>query len=330
MTRVDIGDATLYLGDCMDILPTLGRVDAVITDPPYGVLDEAWDDMTRRELARFTMAWASRAAMLSETAVIFFGERTRGVVSPILAALYEDVRQVIWNKLGGSVAEDRMFYAFESAYFCHPSDNWETAEPKNLLVGQLLTQARVGTGLSRGAIDMVVRGKKTGLCFRWEEGSCLPTAEQVVLMKTCLPLGSDFDAALHDAWRVKDVSVGKARAETAKRAAKSLDVLSFPVPTTRDHPTQKPVALMAQLMDVAVPNGGTVLDCFMGSGTTGVAAIQKGLTFVGIEREPKYFDIACKRIEQAYAQGQLFAPEQAKPEQLTLSPTSAGLTEGAI
>ncbi len=59
----------------------------------------------------------------------------------------------------------------------------------------------------------------------------------------------------------------------------------------------------------------TILDPFMGSGTTGVAAIQLGRSFIGIEREPKYFDIACKRIEQAVAQGQLFAPEPPKQVQ---------------
>lgn len=61
-----------------------------------------------------------------------------------------------------------------------------------------------------------------------------------------------------------------------------------------------------------------ILDPFMGSGTTGVAAIQMGRKFIGIEREPKYFDIACKRIEQAQAQGQMFAPEPVKQEQACL------------
>ena len=51
---------------------------------------------------------------------------------------------------------------------------------------------------------------------------------------------------------------------------------------------------------------GTILDPFMGSGTTGVACARMGLQFVGIERERKYFDIACRRIEQAYAQPRLF------------------------
>jgi DNA modification methylase len=306
VSRVEvIGNATLYLGDCREILPTLPKVDAVIADPPYGVLDEAWDDMTRRELARFTMSWAGLAAGLSETACIFFGERTRCVVSPILSAIYEDVRQIIWNKMGGSLAEDRMFYAFESIYFCHPADSWETAEPKVLEVGRILKKARMSAGLSRGAIDMAVRGKKTGLCFRWEEGACLPTADQVLLIRAAVHLPKEFDAALSDALVAKEESEGRARAETTKRAAKALDVLSYPPPSQRDHPTQKPVPLIEQLIEITSPDGKTFLDHFMGSGTTGVACMNLGRHFIGIEREPKYFDIACRRIEDAQRQGRL-------------------------
>lgn len=83
------------------------------------------------------------------------------------------------------------------------------------------------------------------------------------------------------------------------------------------HPTQKPIRLMAWcIQQLGRPQ--TILDPFMGSGTTGVAAIQMGHKFTGIEREAKYFDIACKRIEQAYAQGQLFEPVQPKQEQVSL------------
>jgi site-specific DNA-methyltransferase (adenine-specific)/modification methylase len=77
------------------------------------------------------------------------------------------------------------------------------------------------------------------------------------------------------------------------------------------HPTQKPLALMTWCIEQA-ENPQSILDPFMGSGTTGVAAIQMGRKFIGIEREPKYFDIACKRIEQAVAQPQLFEPEPVK------------------
>jgi hypothetical protein len=72
------------------------------------------------------------------------------------------------------------------------------------------------------------------------------------------------------------------------------------------HPTQKPVALMEWCI-TQMGIGGTVLDPFMGSGTTGVACMNLGRDFLGIEREPKYFDIACRRIEDAQRQGRLIA-----------------------
>lgn len=72
------------------------------------------------------------------------------------------------------------------------------------------------------------------------------------------------------------------------------------------HPSPKPVMLMRWLVDeLTIPNE-TIFDPFMGSGTTGVAATAMHRAFVGIEREPAYFDIACKRIEDAQRQGTLF------------------------
>ncbi len=72
----------------------------------------------------------------------------------------------------------------------------------------------------------------------------------------------------------------------------------------REHPTQKPVKVMRFSIDKV--KGQTILDPFMGSGTTGVAAVQMGRDFIGIEREARYFDIACRRIEEAQRQGDLF------------------------
>ena len=86
----------------------------------------------------------------------------------------------------------------------------------------------------------------------------------------------------------------------------------------RVHPTQKPLALMKWCIEQCKNTPQTILDPFMGSGTTGVAAMQMGRKFIGIEREPKYFDIACKRIGQAVAQGQLFTPEIVQPKQESL------------
>jgi site-specific DNA-methyltransferase (adenine-specific) len=78
----------------------------------------------------------------------------------------------------------------------------------------------------------------------------------------------------------------------------------------RCHPTQKPEALMRWCLGL-LPKAQTILDPFMGSGTTGVACVQLGRKFTGIELEPKYFDIACKRIEEAYKQPRLI--EHPKP-----------------
>ena len=78
----------------------------------------------------------------------------------------------------------------------------------------------------------------------------------------------------------------------------------------RVHPTQKPVALMEWCLGF-LPDAKTILDPFMGSGTTGVACARLGRQFIGIEIEPKYFDIACRRIEQAQKQADLFVTQPA-------------------
>lgn len=76
---------------------------------------------------------------------------------------------------------------------------------------------------------------------------------------------------------------------------------------TRKHPTQKPVGIMMWCIEMAkVDTNEIVLDPYMGSGTTGIACAKLGREFIGIEIERKYFDIACKRIEQAQAQMSLF------------------------
>ncbi len=84
----------------------------------------------------------------------------------------------------------------------------------------------------------------------------------------------------------------------------------------RWHPTQKPIPLMEWCVDMAGP--GIVLDPFMGSGTTGVACVKLGRKFVGIEIDEGYFDIACKRIREAYAQPDFFVEQPAPPVQLEL------------
>lgn len=80
----------------------------------------------------------------------------------------------------------------------------------------------------------------------------------------------------------------------------------------KEHPTQKPVALMEWCLQF-FPKASTVLDCWMGSGTTGVACVKTGRHFIGIELDPDYFEIACRRVREAYAQPDLLidAPKEA-------------------
>lgn len=82
------------------------------------------------------------------------------------------------------------------------------------------------------------------------------------------------------------------------------------------HPTEKPLSLMAELVGLFSDPGQLICDPFMGSGTTGVAAVKLGRKFIGIEIEPKYFDIACRRISDTLKQGDMFIerPKPAKQE----------------
>ena len=218
MSRIEtIGNATLYLGDCMEILPTLGKVDAVITDPPYGLAEKLQGGTWGKQYEGESKDWDAKPW------------------SPSPVFMQSADNFVIW---GGNY------------FVLPPSRCWFVH-------------------------DKTIRG----MTFA--------------------------DAEL--AWTNFD---------------KNTRVFSFLVPRgflgkQREHPTEKPLPLMRWCIEQA-GNPQTILDPFMGSGTTGVAAIQLGRKFIGIEREPKYFDIACSRIEQAHAQGQLFEPTQAAPVQLGL------------
>jgi DNA modification methylase len=93
-----------------------------------------------------------------------------------------------------------------------------------------------------------------------------------------------------------------------------------------EHPCQKPLPIMAWLVEDLTWPASMVLDPFMGSGTTGVACVESGRSFIGIEMDPCYFDLACHRIKQAYAQPSLFAPGPSSPSistQLSFAERSA-------
>ena len=212
---VIIGNATLYLGDCRDILPTLGKVDAVITDPPYGIGQARAKNRARGKLAVAkdygTADWDDE---------------------PIPADLMEAVRaagrwQIIF---GGNY--------YESA----PTSCWLVWDKEN------------------GTNDFA----------------------------DCELAWTNLPKAVH---RIRYMWNGMLRAYGEPRG---------------DHPTQKPVGVMKWCISHVPEPAKTILDPFMGSGTTGVAAVQMGRRFIGIEREPQYFQAACRRIEDAQRQGDMF------------------------
>ena len=216
-TRIEkIGNATLYLGDCMDILPTLEKVDAVITDPPYGI-----------------------------------GHK--------------------WDKVGG--------FAGCGGKLWNGNDGWDNETPKKQL------------------IDNIVQLSKISILWGGNYFDLPPSRGYLIWDK----MQSEFSLADSEyAWVSKPITPKTFRFARAQLASEG-----------KIHPTQKPIALMKWCIKQA-GNPQTVLDPFMGSGTTGVACAQMGRSFIGIEREPAYFDIACRRIEQAYKQGQLFEHEPIK------------------
>jgi site-specific DNA-methyltransferase (adenine-specific) len=214
MSRIErIGECELYLGDCREILPTLGKVDAVVTDPPYGIGIAANPVRQRHE----RKAWDDAVPCGSVFALIRECSRW----------------QIIW---GGN-------------YFDLPPSQgflvWDKVQPQ------------------------------------------------------------DFSLAMcEQAW-----TNVQAPAKIFRR-----HVVSF----AKDHPTQKPRELMEWCLERLPEPNHTILDPFMGAGTTGVACANRGRRFIGIEMEPKYFDIACRRIEEAYKQPDMFvAAPPPKAEQLS-------------
>ena len=198
-----IGDATLYLGDCLDILPTLGRVDAVVTDPPYGIGFNYQGYMDTRA------SWYS----LMDRAVPLMRRAGRFVVMP-----------------------------------CCGID-------------------RLGWWYQRHAPDWPII---------WYKGSP----------------GHRSHVGFND-WEML-LSWGKPPKQMHDY---------FQAPCGFDdngHPCPKPINWASWLVIRSALRHGVILDPFMGSGTTGVACINLGRRFIGIEIEPKYFDIACRRIREAW------------------------------
>ena len=287
---------TIYLGDCREILPTLPKVDLVLTDPPYGVLPLGWDTFSENGFNVFNASWMSMVADKSKSAAIFSGS-TRTNIETMCRLLYNSVRRIIWDKGSSATGEGAFWFCYEEFFLCSNEQPREFAVPKLLEVASIIKRAREYSGLSRGAIDMAIRGKKTGLCYRWEEGCCIPTEAQSVLLHASIPLADfGYDEAIAKARSSRDEVVENMRANSSENGAKFSDVLRYSVTKETDHKCEKPLGLIQKIL--AAENPKTILDPFMGSGTTLVAAKLEGRKAIGIELEEKYAEIAAKRLAQ--------------------------------
>jgi len=227
---VVIGNATLYLGDCLEILPTLGDVDALITDPPYGIgfKYESHDDTPEGYGA---WIWS----------VIEAGEAKLRPGTPVF----------VWQ----AQANTKNFHAW------FPRD-W-----------RIFVQAKNFVQIRKVPMNFAYEP----VLVWWTDGE---------------PWWSGKDgAAMNRDWFI----------------ANSAGAVSDTNSDARQHPCPRQVDVMEYVVGTWAREGGTVLDPFMGSGTTGIACAHLTRKFIGIEIEPKYFDLACKRISNAYRQERMFA-----------------------
>lgn len=232
-----IGDATLYLGDCRDILPTLPKVNATFADPPYGI-------------------------------------NYRGSAT-------------IWVK-----DAEHMYESFDDT-------------PENV---ETVCVPSVVTCINMSDCVALTPGIRCARLYP------MPVAEGVIWYPAGAnsgPFGFVTHQPIYYYGACPYLRTGKGRRPTGFEA--------FDAAEKNGHPCPKPIRQMHWLVTRISFHGHTVLDPFMGSGTTGVACAQLGRKFIGIEREPKYFDIACRRIEQAYAQGRLFDEPAPNPTQEALA-----------
>jgi len=344
MKTVQIGNATLILGDCMDVLPTLPKVDAVITDPPYfGVKGDDWDNQWRNEedfLLWLDVVILKCADRMEDWAsfYLFTSPKMNWAVEGLVRKRLVFLNSIRWQKPQGwqhkqPIEALRIFQQnWEGCLFaqkCNDTDAQNQSGYERACdalhkkvyqpIGGYFKQARLAAGLNYRQIANSI-GRNPALYLRWEEGASLPNAADYAKCQALFPpteLRKDYEELRKDYEELRRPFI-----PYDPRMKSDNWVYDTVGGYFGKHPCEKPISLMAHIVGSSSRTSQTILDPFMGSGTTGVAAIQLGRKFIGIEREPKYFDIACQRIEQAVAQGQLFEPEPTKQvqEQMFVSP----------
>lgn len=269
MEPVIIGNATLYCGDCRDVLPSLPQVDAVITSPPYDELrtygGHGFD---------YKLVIPAIVPILSDGAVCVWvvGDSTtdggESLTSARQAILFQELGLKCWDtmiyeKNGPSYpAKDKYYQTFEYMFV------FSNGKPKTINLLDDRPNKWFGQKWGKTRTRRKPDGSLQETPWYKEEGS---------------EFGVRFNI-----WRY---NTGH----------------GYEDPLAFEHPAVMPLQLAKDHIESWTAPGDTVLDVCMGGGTTGVGCVDLNRKFVGIEIEPKYFDIACKRIEQAQAQQRLFA-----------------------
>lgn len=257
---VVIGDATLYLGDCREILPTLGKVDAVVTSPPYNTLPPS-----AKASGLHAKRKSGRNLWLEKASTGYADQRPENEyqrwLNGILVQCAECSRGLIW-------VNHKVRYR-----------DGEAIHPVRMIPLPVYAEIIWNRG-----------GSMALNCKRFA-----PSHEGIWAFGTP-HYWDDKNNTLMSVWDIPH----------AQRDADN------------DHPCPYPESIIRPLIESSCPPQGIILDPFMGSGTTGVACANLGRKFIGIEIEPRYFDIACKRIEEAYRQPRLFDEPKPKIKQLDI------------
>lgn len=246
---VIIGNATLYLGDCRDILPEMadGSAGMCFTSPPYN-LGEGMEDKGGLRVGNSGSKWGDRK--LREG----YGEYADNMPYADYAEWQRATLTELWRICSGAI-----FY------------NHKPRVVKR--------QVRLPFFCDLPLRQVIIWDRASG--FNAMAGAFAPMCEWILLY------------AKPD-WSLRD-----------KAASMFGDVWRIPPSADPDHPASFPVALPERAIEACIDR--VILDPFMGSGTTGVACANLGRSFIGIERDPKYFDIACRRIEDSQRQIRMFA-----------------------
>lgn len=328
---VIIGNATMYLGDCREILPTLPKVDAVITDPPYGRVkgdfDYEWTNRSSMLVDAATWADAIVGCMKPNATLWWFAwPSLAGRIEAMLAERLNVLAHVVWEKpsaTGQKCKKEALrapmplteriimaeHYGADRSALGEPGYEHKCDELRGFIFEPLrayIAGEWERAGLTSRDANIATNSQMAGH-YLTQVQWCLPTREKYEQLREYANRhGGEFLRKDYEELR-KDYEELR-RYFDCRPGDQFSDIWRFPGERVSDiHPTQKPVPLMDYIVRLSVRPGGVVLDPFMGSGTTGVACMNLGRSFIGIEREPKYFDIACRRIEDAQRQSRMFA-----------------------